>query len=77
MPRRTIHYKMCNYFSIGVESRIGVGFDRYRTKSAFLNKLVRFCGFLFGRFSVAGFGYSHVLLFTIYTVLRPITLCPS
>lgn len=32
--------KMCNYFSIGVESRIGLGFDRKRTKSAFLNKVV-------------------------------------
>ena len=32
--------KMCNYFSLGVESRIGLGFDRKRTNSAFLNKVV-------------------------------------
>jgi diacylglycerol kinase (ATP) len=32
--------KMCNYFSIGVESRIGLGFDRKRTTSPFLNKVV-------------------------------------
>lgn len=32
---------MANYFSIGIESRIGIGFDRNRTKSAVLNKAVR------------------------------------
>jgi diacylglycerol kinase (ATP) len=31
---------MCNYFSIGIESRIGLGFDKKRTKSQFLNKAV-------------------------------------
>ncbi len=30
---------MCNYFSIGVESRIGLGFDKKRTTSAFCNDL--------------------------------------
>ena len=30
---------MCNYFSIGVESRIGLGFDKRRTGSVFCNKL--------------------------------------
>lgn len=29
---------MSNYFSMGVESRIGIGFDRHRTKSKFWNK---------------------------------------
>lgn len=29
---------MCNYFSIGVESRIGLGFDKKRTRNAFCNK---------------------------------------
>ncbi|KAF7458169.1 diacylglycerol kinase [Cryptosporidium felis] len=32
-------FRMSNYFSVGVESRIGIGFDRYRTKNAFLNKM--------------------------------------
>lgn len=30
---------MCNYFSIGIESRIGLGFDKHRTGSAFCNDL--------------------------------------
>lgn len=30
---------MSNYFSIGVESRIGIGFDRHRTTSQICNKL--------------------------------------
>ena len=30
---------MCNYFSIGVESRIGLGFDKHRTANAFCNKV--------------------------------------
>jgi diacylglycerol kinase (ATP) len=29
---------MCNYFSIGIESRIGMGFDKNRTSSVFCNK---------------------------------------
>lgn len=29
---------MCNYFSIGIESRIGMGFDKKRTGSACCNK---------------------------------------
>jgi hypothetical protein len=29
---------MCNYFSIGVESRIGLGFDKKRTESVCCNK---------------------------------------
>ena len=28
---------MCNYFSIGIESRIGLGFDKKRTGSAAMN----------------------------------------
>jgi diacylglycerol kinase (ATP) len=31
---------MSNYFSIGVESRIGLGFDRHRTQSVVGNKCV-------------------------------------
>lgn len=31
---------MCNYFSFGLESRIGLGFDKKRTHSQVLNKLV-------------------------------------
>jgi diacylglycerol kinase (ATP) len=34
---------MGNYFSLGVESRVGLGFDRHRTKSAFFNKVVYLC----------------------------------
>jgi diacylglycerol kinase (ATP) len=30
---------MCNYFSIGVESRIGIGFDKVRTGNQHCNKL--------------------------------------
>lgn len=30
---------MCNYFSIGIESRIGLGFDKKRTSSAFCNNM--------------------------------------
>ena len=29
---------MCNYFSVGIESRIGLGFDKSRTGSACCNK---------------------------------------
>lgn len=32
--------KISNYFSVGIESRIGIGFDRHRKNSAFRNKLV-------------------------------------
>ncbi|EZG72984.1 putative diacylglycerol kinase [Gregarina niphandrodes] len=32
--------KLNNYFSLGVESRIGIGFDRHRKQSAFRNKIV-------------------------------------
>ncbi|KJP89978.1 hypothetical protein AK88_00434 [Plasmodium fragile] len=31
---------MSNYFSIGIDSRIGRGFERHRQKSAFVNKLI-------------------------------------
>ncbi|ANQ09884.1 Diacylglycerol kinase [Plasmodium coatneyi] len=31
---------MSNYFSIGIDSRIGRGFERHRQKSAFINKLI-------------------------------------
>jgi diacylglycerol kinase (ATP) len=30
----------CNYFSIGIESRIGLGFDKHRTKSQIGNKMI-------------------------------------
>lgn len=33
---------MCNYFSIGAESRAGIGFDRNRTDSICCNKVVYF-----------------------------------
>lgn len=39
IPVKSASFKMCNYFSIGVESRIGVSFDRYRTSSQFWNKI--------------------------------------
>lgn len=34
---------MCNYFSFGVDARIGYGFDKKRTSSAFCNKIVYCC----------------------------------
>eukprot|EP00916_Digyalum_oweni_P001128 GHVL01002235.1.p1 GENE.GHVL01002235.1~~GHVL01002235.1.p1 ORF type:complete len:256 (-),score=49.02 GHVL01002235.1:1351-2118(-) len=36
----TLKFIMINYFSFGVESRIGLGFDRHRRNSAAANKLV-------------------------------------
>lgn len=40
-PSRKLCKKMNNYFSIGIESRIGIGFDRHRKATAFQNKVVR------------------------------------
>jgi diacylglycerol kinase (ATP) len=39
--QRVVNFKKmcCNYFSTGLESRIGLGFERNRTKSQTLNKL--------------------------------------
>ena len=34
---------MCNYFSIGVESRVGLGFEKKRTTNAHCNKCVYVC----------------------------------
>jgi diacylglycerol kinase (ATP) len=34
---------MCNYFSLGVESRVGLGFEKKRTSNAICNKCVYFC----------------------------------
>lgn len=34
---------MSNYFSIGVESRVGLGFDKKRTSNIFCNKCIYFC----------------------------------
>jgi len=39
----TLNKRMCNYFSFGIDSRIGYGFDKKRTHSRFKNKLVYFC----------------------------------
>jgi diacylglycerol kinase (ATP) len=36
---KTFHRLMSNYFSIGVESRIGLGFEKKRTKSRISNKI--------------------------------------
>ena len=33
----------CNYFSIGTEARVGLGFDRHRTRSSICNKFVYAC----------------------------------
>ena len=35
--------KCCNYFSLGVEARVGQGFARHRTKSVICNKMVYGC----------------------------------
>lgn len=40
LPIEELVFTMSNYFSMGVESRIGRGFDRHRTKSQTLNKVV-------------------------------------
>ncbi|GAB67870.1 diacylglycerol kinase [Plasmodium cynomolgi strain B] len=37
---KTLKLCMSNYFSIGIDSRIGRGFERHRQKSAFINKLI-------------------------------------
>ena len=34
---------MCNYFSLGVESRVGLGFEKKRTGNAIRNKCIYFC----------------------------------
>lgn len=39
LPVEELVFTMSNYFSMGVESRIGRGFDRHRTKSQTLNKV--------------------------------------
>ena len=39
LDRKILVKPMCNYFSIGIESRVGLGFDKKRTKSAFGNKI--------------------------------------
>jgi len=39
----TLNKRMCNYFSFGIDSRIGYGFDKKRTHSRIKNKLVYFC----------------------------------
>jgi diacylglycerol kinase (ATP) len=44
--KKTLSKPMCNYFSIGIESRIGLGFDKNRTTSTFRNKL---------RYAIEGF----------------------
>ncbi|KAL8436773.1 hypothetical protein ACSSS7_001475 [Eimeria intestinalis] len=38
-PVKELAFTMSNYFSMGVESRIGRGFDKHRTKSQALNKM--------------------------------------
>jgi diacylglycerol kinase (ATP) len=43
---KTLTSLMANYYSIGVESRIGFGFDKRRTRSKFLNKSVYAMEFL-------------------------------
>lgn len=37
------HYsiKLFCCFSCGIESRVGIGFDRHRTKSQYFNKMVK------------------------------------
>lgn len=37
---RKMTVPMCNYFSLGVESRIGIGFDKGRSNNAVKNKMV-------------------------------------
>jgi diacylglycerol kinase (ATP) len=37
--RKLLSKPMCNYFSLGIESRVGLGFDKKRTTSAFRNKM--------------------------------------
>ncbi|XP_055388942.1 diacylglycerol kinase A-like [Condylostylus longicornis] len=40
LDNKILRLKMCNYFSCGIESRVGIGFDRHRTKSQFFNKMM-------------------------------------
>ncbi|KAL8438882.1 hypothetical protein Efla_005362 [Eimeria flavescens] len=51
VPVRELAFTMSNYFSMGVESRIGRGFDKHRTKSQALNKL---------RYGIEGFKKTFV-----------------
>ncbi|CDJ43684.1 diacylglycerol kinase, putative, partial [Eimeria tenella] len=50
-PVKELSFTMSNYFSMGVESRIGRGFDRYRTKSQVFNKM---------RYGIEGFKKTFV-----------------
>lgn len=38
--KHELHKTFCNYLSMGIDGRIGYTFDKYRTKSRFLNLLV-------------------------------------
>ncbi|EGR32993.1 hypothetical protein IMG5_064480 [Ichthyophthirius multifiliis] len=40
---KSIKKPMSNYFSIGIDARIGFGFDKNRTQSAFINKAIYCC----------------------------------
>lgn len=43
LPKKLLTKKLSNYFSLGVDARIGYGFDKKRTQSACCNKCVYFC----------------------------------
>lgn len=61
-------FRMSNYFSVGVESRIGIGFDRYRTKNAFLNKM---------RYALEGFKNTFRHTTPVYDIIDKCTLNTS
>ncbi|KAH8738563.1 diacylglycerol kinase [Cryptosporidium ryanae] len=59
-------FRMSNYFSVGIESRIGIGFDRNRTKNAFLNKI---------RYALEGVKNTFRHTTPVYEIIDKCTVC--
>ncbi|KAL8275456.1 hypothetical protein Esti_000668 [Eimeria stiedai] len=69
MPVKELAFTMSNYFSMGVESRIGRGFDKHRTKSQALNKM---------RYGIEGFKKTFVThTKPINQIVQRLTLSPG
>ncbi len=43
VERKVLRRSFSNYFSVGIDARIGYSFDRHRTKSVFTNLLCYAC----------------------------------
>jgi diacylglycerol kinase (ATP) len=56
----TLKKKMCNYYSFGIDGRIGYGFDKSRTTSRSFNKMV-YCWEGFKKIFIKTFKTNHIL----------------